>query len=242
MSTNQLDANLEVWNRKKLIRDIYASWYRKIESAMVPGRTLEIGGGFGNFKSRNHNTISTDIQRFGNLDCVADGQMLPFQTGSFSTIVLIDVIHHIASPTLFFKEAARVLIPGGRLCMIEPWVSPASWAIYRFLHQEAMVFTKDIEKSSIWQDDKDPFEGNLAMTNNLFPLNRNHHKGYQLWFHLRRIERFSFVAYPLSGGLSKPALYPTVLLPLLHSIEKLLGPLAALLAFRAFIVLQKNEK
>lgn len=38
---------------------------------------------------------------------------------------MIDVLHHLAKPKLFFGEARRILEPGGRLIMIEPAVTPA---------------------------------------------------------------------------------------------------------------------
>ena len=52
------------------------------------------------------------------------------------SVLGIDVIHHLARPAAFFSEAARVLGPGGRLAVVEPWVTPFSFPIYRWLHQE----------------------------------------------------------------------------------------------------------
>jgi len=36
----------------------------------------------------------------------------------------------------FLLEAQRILLPGGRLILVEPWVTPFSYFIYRYIHQE----------------------------------------------------------------------------------------------------------
>ena len=40
---------------------------------------------------------------------------------SLDGIVMTDVLHHIPDCTSLFHEAARVIRPGGRVVMIEPW-------------------------------------------------------------------------------------------------------------------------
>jgi SAM-dependent methyltransferase len=46
---------------------------------------------------------------------VADAQRLPFADGTFDAVVADGVLHHAASPRRAFREAVRVLAPGGRL-------------------------------------------------------------------------------------------------------------------------------
>ena len=84
-------------------------------SVCVEGRTVEIGGGIGQFKDRFPLVIATDIQIAPWLDLVADAQRLPFAQGSISNIVMIDVLHHLEFPLLFLREASRVLRPGGTM-------------------------------------------------------------------------------------------------------------------------------
>jgi len=48
------------------------------------------------------------------------------------------------------------------------------------------------------------------------------------------------LVYPLSGGFSGPQLLPTALAPATFKVEKLLQPLAPLLAFRLLVVLEKT--
>jgi ubiquinone/menaquinone biosynthesis C-methylase UbiE len=43
-------------------------------------------------------------------------ERLPFAPAAFDLVFSVDVIHHVADRSAFFRQAARVLAPGGRLC------------------------------------------------------------------------------------------------------------------------------
>jgi len=43
---------------------------------------------------------------------------LPFASGGADLIFSVDVIHHVAGPAAFFRQAARVLRRGGRVCTV----------------------------------------------------------------------------------------------------------------------------
>lgn len=49
---------------------------------------------------------------------VARAESLPFPDGTFDLVYSVDVIHHIADRDAFVAEAARVLRPGGWLCIV----------------------------------------------------------------------------------------------------------------------------
>jgi SAM-dependent methyltransferase len=46
---------------------------------------------------------------------------LPFVDGGFDTLVLSDVLEHIANPDLLWREMARVIRPGGHLLLNVPF-------------------------------------------------------------------------------------------------------------------------
>jgi len=48
------------------------------------------------------------------------------------------------------------------------------------------------------------------------------------------------VLYPLTGGFSRPPLVPRRLAGALEALERLLSPLAPLLAFRCLVVLERR--
>ena len=74
----------------------------------------------------------TDIQPAAWLDAAADAQALPFRDDCFDNIVLLDVLHHVENPTLFFAEAARVLKPGSGFLYV---AEPAIWGAFHELHR-----------------------------------------------------------------------------------------------------------
>ena len=50
-----------------------------------------------------------------------DGIRLPFVTGSMACVVFNESLHHMPDPLASIKEAWRVLSPGGRILMFEPY-------------------------------------------------------------------------------------------------------------------------
>src|SRR5947209_8887463 len=127
-----LDDYLTAWERKPVLRTVYNDFYDRIVAACASGLTVEIGGGIGNLKQRLPSVIATDIQFAPWLDCVADAQHLPLAAGAVSNIVMVDVLHHIEFPVVFFREASRVLRPGGRAIMLEPAIT---WGSTLVLHR-----------------------------------------------------------------------------------------------------------
>ena len=143
MSEAVLRRHHAVWTEKPVLRRLYASWYRDISRWLQPGLTVEVGGGTGNLKEFSPHVWCTDLVRMPWLDALVDAQHLPFRSTSLSNIVLFDVLHHLENVRYFFDEALRVLMPSGRIVIMDPYVSALSWPIYRFLHPEPVDFSHD---------------------------------------------------------------------------------------------------
>jgi SAM-dependent methyltransferase len=135
-TADPLSAYRETWTRKPTLRIVYEDFYDRIAAACRPGLTIEIGGGIGKLKDRLSDVLLTDIQPAPGLDCAADAERLPFASGRIANIVMVDVLHHLQHPLMFFREAARVLEDGGRVLMIEPAITWGSTLFYRLLHHE----------------------------------------------------------------------------------------------------------
>src|SRR5215813_7520564 len=139
-----LQEYLSVWDRKPVLRTIYDDFYDRIVEQCLPGLAIEIGGGIGNLKRRLPQVVATDVQFGPWLDCVADAQHLPFAANAAANIVMVDVLHHIEFPVVFFREALRVLEPGGRVIMVEPAITWGSTLFYRLLHNEPVRTAADV--------------------------------------------------------------------------------------------------
>ena len=169
-----------------------------------------------------------------------DAHALPFGDATLANLVLIDVFHHLAEPVRFLDQAARVLEPGGRVVIIDPYCSPVSSALYRRVHHErtdlsAPPFGIDTASRA------DPLAGNQALATLVFYRHRRTYRSRWPALPLIAERRFALFAYPLSGGFSKPRLLPVRLIRPLLALERMLAPLAPLLAFRCLIVLERRE-
>lgn len=230
----------QVWAEKRCLRLIYGSLHRRIAEACRPGRTLEVGGGIGNLKERLGDVVTTDIQAASWLDVVADAQEMPFADHSFDNLVMMDVLHHLPHPARFFDEAARVIRPGGRLVMVEPAITPASWPFYHFLHQEAVRLDADPLGEAPLCSATDPYDANQAVPTLLFGRHRARFAARFPAFRLDSRRYLSVLAYPLSGGFKRWTLLPGPLADAALAIDEALAPLLGrLMGFRLFVVLTR---
>ncbi len=226
----------ETWRKKEILRRLYNRWYDLIRAELVPGPALELGGGSGNLKERFPGVISSDIVCQPWLDAVLDARRLPVRPGALGNIVLFDVLHHLPDLPGFFEEAGRALVRGGRIIMMEPFVSPGSYPVYRFLHHEGLSMGVDPLAPS---SRSGPLEGNQAIPALLFGGYASEFKRRFPGLALLRAEPMDCLAYPLSGGFHGPSLAPVRLWGFLEALEGLLRPLGRFLGYRLFVVLEK---
>ena len=240
MSEELLKAHKTIWDGKPIIRYLYQQWYQELSHYLQKGLTLEVGGGSGNLKEFSDDVICTDVSAVPWLDAVVDAQTLPFKNECFNNIVLFDVLHHIENPTQFIDEALRTLRPKGRLIMMEPHISCASWPIYHFLHPEPVNLKQDPFTLLPADPNRKPFDANQAIPSLMFLKYKKRFNALYPSFKFITVKYRAFIAYPLSGGFDKPAILPTGLLKLLSRLEKILSPLGKLMAFRILIILEKE--
>lgn len=230
------------WQAKPVLRAVYEDCYRRIvERLRAGGRTLEIGGGTGNLKAFRADILASDVQFAPWLDLVADAHRLPFAPASFRNLVLFDVLHHLERPRLFLEEAARVLEPGGRIVLCEPAVTPVSYPFYRFLHPEPVRLGDDPLQAGGLSPARDPYDSNQAIPTRLFGRDRARLEALVPQLKVVACERFSFFAYPLSGGFrpwsALPASLAGPLLRLERTLERVLGPV---MAFRLLGIIERR--
>lgn len=236
-----LKSHRKIWNQKKILRDIYHGWYRMIiENIAKDGLTLEIGAGGGNLKGYYPNLIASDYTYCEWLDVVLDAQELPCKDNSLENIVVVDVLHHLEYPLLFLQEAQRVLKNNGRLIMLEPYISPFSYLIYNYLHEEDVDFKVDLfnQERTASRIQKKPFDGNSAIPTIIFFKGIKKFKQKYPYFQIVKQKLLSTILYPLSGGFEHKCLIPNWSVPFFLTLERALSPFSKLFAFRMFLVLE----
>ncbi|MBF0186317.1 MAG: class I SAM-dependent methyltransferase [Magnetococcales bacterium] len=238
---HRLDAQNLQWQRKPVLRAIYNDLYRIMAEACVDGSTLEIGGGSGNFKSFAPNVISTDILPAPWLDLLADAQRLPIAESRFDNVVLFDVLHHIQWPMRFLREAERILKPGGRVVLVEPYISPISRIFYTWFHPEDVIMSADPMQEGEIDPELDAFEANQAIPTLLFSRMKAQFEAEIPGLSVLEVRRHSLFAYPLSGGFRPWSLIPSAIVPTVLALESRVMPLLGrLMAFRMVIILEKQ--
>jgi SAM-dependent methyltransferase len=241
MSEEVLHRHQAVWQNKPVLQRLYADWYGEIITWLVPGRTVELGGGTGNLKAHVPGVYCSDVVVLPWLNLVADAQRLPFQSESLANLVLFDSLHHIENVSLFFDEALRTLRVGGRIVVMDPYLSWASWPIYRWLHPEPMDCTEDPLLLKPPQTDRRPFDANQAVATILFERNQPRFQSRYPGFSVRHIRRLACVAYPLSGGFDHPSFLPERLLPPILRLDRILERVGWFLAFRMLVVIERRS-
>lgn len=229
------------WQAKPALRAVYEDTYRRIAAALVPGPVLEIGGGSGHLKRTLRDVVATDVVAEPGLDAVADAHALPFAPGRFANLVMVDVLHHLAAPRVFFDEACRVLRPGGRMVLVEPAVTPISRIAFALFHPEPVDMTADPLAAATPPARRDPFAANQAIPTLLFSRDRARLLAAFPDLRLVAFHRLGLVAYPASGGYRAWSLLPGALVPAVLRLEDALMPvLGPLMAFRLMAVLERR--
>lgn len=240
----EIEENLAAWNKKPLLRNIYAGFHARILKNLnknVDGEVIELGSGIGNFKSAYPTCITTDIFSNPWIDRVESAYCLSFGANSVSHIILFDVFHHLAYPGSALLEAKRVLVRGGRVIIFDPYISLFGLFVYGLFHHEPVALFEKIEWLS--PKNKNPDEVYYAAEGNatrIFGIKSHFKKEISTDWNIVKIEKFSALSYILSGGFSKPALYPSFLLPVLRALEKVLDIVPPLFATRVLVVLEKK--
>jgi SAM-dependent methyltransferase len=240
---DRFEQHRQVWDSNEAIRTLYRRWYEQVR-AKLPDRSLgpwlELGSGPGFAKEVIPELQLSDVVKAPWHDHEIAAEALPFADGSLGAIVLFDVLHHLREPARFLTEAVRVLRPGGRVVLIEPYVGPFSFPVYKLFHQERCDFALDPLGSEQATSD-DPFDGNQALPTKLFYRRRADLERRFPQLQLVELEPLAGLAYPASGGLSRRPLLPMALWKaLLHLEDRLPAAAFRVFGFRLLAVLERR--
>jgi SAM-dependent methyltransferase len=246
VSLDRLEEHRRIWAEKPVLGDVYSVWFEALLGLFPSGaRVLEVGAGPGFLSAQARQRpdlrwIASDLVAAPWNDLAADASRLPLRDASVDGIAALDLVHHLARPGAFFGEAARVLRPGGRLAAVEPWVTPLSYPIYRWLHQEGC--TPGLDPWDPFRTSggaaKGAFEGDAAVLRQIL-----RHTPAERWsgcgLRPPRVELFNGFAYLLSLGFRNASLLPRRLAPWLIHLDRRASAFASVLGMRALAVWER---
>ncbi|MET0552001.1 MAG: class I SAM-dependent methyltransferase [Vicinamibacteria bacterium] len=247
MSVERLSEHRRIWAEKPVLAEIYAVWFRQMLAGVPRNRVvLEVGAGPGLLTEwaralrPDLRWVATDLLAAPWNDVVADASRLPLRSSSVDHVVALDVLHHLADPQAFFAEAARVTRAGGSVVMIEPWVTPWSYPIYRFAHQEGCTLAIDPRHPFRTGAEKDAFEGDGALP---WKIVRSTPPGEwaERGLSAPRVHPCNGFAYLLSLGFKKASLLPRSAAGLALAVDRALAPLSRWTGMRALIVWERPD-
>ena len=229
----------EIIRQKPFLNAVYREWYERVAAALPPGdgAVCELGSGAGFLAEFIPRLVTSDVFYCPDIKVVLDGCCLPFTDSTLRAIVMTDVFHHLPESDRFLREAARCVRTGGRLVMIEPWVTPWSRLIYQRLHHEPFV-----PEATEWRF---PRTGPLSGANGALPWiiferdRARFERDFPEWT-IASIELLMPFRYVVSGGVSLRSLAPGWTFVFWRSLERALNPWMNHLAMFARIVLQRT--
>lgn len=240
----EIEQNLRSWNRKPLLRLAYRDFHTRIAAHIDPsvaGKIVELGSGIGNIRDVIPGVIRTDLFPNPWIDQVENAYRLSFGDGEVSHLILFDVFHHLRHPRTALDECRRVLRPNGRVILFEPYVSAAGRIVYGPLHHEPIGFGQPIAPAAPpgFDPDRDDYYAAQGNATRVF-WQGAYPEILEGWDVIAR-ERIGAWPYALTGGYSKPQLYPTALYPLLAKLDRVMEIAPGLSALRALVVLRQRD-
>jgi SAM-dependent methyltransferase len=161
---------------------------------------------------------------------------------AWGNIVAFDVLHHLREPLRFFASAADALRPGGRIVLTEPAGTPGGCLFYRLFHPEPCLPAEIVPPYSFAADEAGLF-ANMGMAHALFGRERTRFARILQDFGLQvvTVRYRDLLAYPATGGFSRPALLPAPVLRGMLAVESALPQaMLRLLALRMIVVLERT--
>jgi len=232
------ESRTRIIREKGFLRQIYEEWYRLLIGHIpdADGAVLEIGSGGGFLKEYHKDALASEVFFTPYVDVVFDAMTMPFKEASLRAILMVDVLHHIPEPALFFTEAARCMARGGRCLLIEPWNTLWARWVYQYLHHEP--FNPD----GGWSIQAG---GPLSGANGALPwilLERDYTlfcRRFPEW-HVSLVKPMMPLVYLLSGGVSLRSLIPARTYQWIRRMERGMEGVERKCGMFALIILERS--
>jgi hypothetical protein len=240
----EIHENREHWRRKPLLQKVYGQFYREVARCIdgtIPGSIVELGSGMGNIKEHIPGCITTDVFANPWLDRVENAYALSFADGTISHLILFDVWHHLEFPGTALREFSRVLAGRGRLIVFDPAMGLLGRFVFGCFHHEPLGLSDPIRWEAPPGISRRAPGYYAAQSSASRVFGSDEFLARLGGWRIAAITYYSALAYLGTGGFRGPQLYPSMLLPILNSMDTVLSRFPSLAA-RMLVVLEKSSE
>lgn len=238
-----LEQSRAKWDRSPAVRSFYSDVFTAMMSWRVPGPTLDLGSGIGVMKDFYPDVETSDIAMTPYVDRAVSCYEISSTGRNWSNLTAMDMLHHLRCPLDFFSSGSTALRPGGRIILAEPAATSWGRLFYKLFHHEPMAPDVLQPPFRLVDDNQDGEFANMGMCTALFRIHREATDGFlrEAGLFLRSVIFRDVIAYPLTGGFSRPQLLPTFAVRCLLRLESTLPQLfLKRVGLRMIIVLEKR--
>ena len=204
---------------------------------------LEVGAGaaISNIFIRR-SIFRTDILPFDEHNVLGECNMecLPFKEASFDAVLAFDSLHHSRNPSKSILELLRVTREGGKIIIVEPFVSPLSYLPYKIFHHEDTSWDfREIGSIEMSQRIHNPAIGDQGVSRFIIKeLSNGRITNFpRLTLSATYLSPLSFFA---TGGVSRPLKTPAIFVQALTQVERLIPNfIMKFLASRVILIVTK---
>jgi SAM-dependent methyltransferase len=227
---------------KPAVKRCYDLWYSLLlrDADSVPPEyarcpIVEIGSGSSYISELRPGIITSDVTP-GNVDMVLDGRELPFASQSVRALLLTHVFHHIPDVGSFLREAARVLVPGGVISMVDETHTPFARFFFGVFHPEPYD-----GKAATWTfpAGHTMLDSNQALAWMVFFRDRDKLRELAPALKLEHWRYLPWMSYLLSGGVNLRSFIPRPLAPAFCALDGAIAPLDGLFAIHWHLTVRK---
>jgi SAM-dependent methyltransferase len=240
-SLNLLEQSWAKWKESAVLRAYYKSLYDDMVAPCKRGRILEVGSGIGVSRDFAPDITTSDIRKTRFVDRAISCYDIP-KNEDWTSIVAMDVLHHVRTPFEFLRSASHALPTGGRIVIMEPAATLCGRLMYGLCHHEPMV-PSEVQPPFVFKGEPGNADfANMAMAQGIFHSfwKESEHLLTDINLKLVSITYRDVLAYFLTGGFSRPALISQTVLNHLLKLEGLLPQTSlSIIGLRMRVVLER---
>lgn len=239
-----LEASAAKWKGSAALRCVYKDIFSDVAFLLREAPTLELGSGIGIIKDFFPHIVTSDVSATRFVDTSVSAYDIAKPDGSaWRNIVAFDVFHHLRQPLKFLASASAAISTGGHIILIEPAGTAWGRFFYRLFHHEPCLPAKVLPPFDFTGEAAGEFS-NMGMAYAFFSGKRQEIDSNlaTLGLEIERVRYRDILAYPATGGFSKPAILPKMILQIVLAIERCF-PQAFLkvVSLRMIVILRKTR-